>query len=303
MKKFFNLILFFSVCLLLCFNFNSITDFVVKIAESDGLPTSYTNNIESSLISEEDVITLADSKYTGDKYNFDNKNYIYYSMLKDNQKSLYRQIYANAIELENNFKPVITINIKEVKNAFEALLYDHPELFWLSNTYSYKYTKDNNCVQITINFNFNKNNIEQEKAKFNQEVNRIVNSAKKYKTDYEKELYVHNYLINNIDYTNISSLNQSAYSAIVNKKSVCAGYSKAFQLIMRKLNISAYYVVGYANTDHAWNIIKINNKYYNVDLTWNDTGSAKDKYFNVSDNFIRNTHTRLGLSKNLPRCY
>ena len=66
--------------------------------------------------------------------------------------------------------------------------------------------------------------------------------------------------------------------AIVNKKTVCAGYAKAFQLLLTKLNIPCYYIVGFAKEAHAWNIVKLDG-YYNVDLTWDDA-KEQYKYFN-----------------------
>ena len=84
-------------------------------------------------------------------------------------------------------------------------------------------------------------------------------------------------------------------------KSVCAGYARAFQLIMQKLKIPTYYVLGFAKEDHAWNIVKLNGRYYNVDLTWDDTGSIF-KHFNISDIDMEFTHRRSGISNNLPKC-
>lgn len=297
MKKLLNLMFLGLIFIVISINFNSIVNFIVKVSESDGINSSYKDNEEIFEV-EENIESLSD-----EDYDFDNEYYIYYSMLNDQEKTIYRQIYTNSIELVENFRPIENISVKELKETFEALMCDHPELFWLSNSYSYRYNRYGQCILINISFYFNKDNIEVEKERFNNELNKIVNSAKKYKTDYEKELYVHNYLINTINYTDIVSINQSAYSALINKKSVCAGYSKAFQLIMQKLNIVSYYVVGYAKENHAWNIVKIGDKYYNVDLTWNDTNEDKWKYFNISDKDISSTHTRLKLSRNLPKCY
>ena len=103
-------------------------------------------------------------------------------------------------------------------------------------------------------------------------------------------------------------LNQSAYSALVNGSSVCAGYSRAFQYIMIKLGIPCYFCSGYANEgQHSWNIVKIQEKYRNVDISWDDTlgdmsGQNSMAYFNLTDSIIFGDHTRTGLSLNLPKC-
>ncbi len=113
----------------------------------------------------------------------------------------------------------------------------------------------------------------------------------------------------NIDaYDENSLLNQSSYSAIVNGKSVCAGYSRAFQYIMQQIGIPCYFCSGYANNNyHAWNIVKIGGTYYNADLSWDDslgeaTNTYSFEYFNISDSVMSKDHTRRDLSLKLPGC-
>ncbi len=235
------------------------------------------------------------------EYSFDYKYYIYYSFLSVEEKALYRQLYTNVLEYNEVIKPSVRVKTNQLKIVIESLYNDHPELFYLDTNYLYKYDNYNNCIEITLKYNDLINNIDYNKRVFNKYLDKIVNKALEYKTDYEREKYVYNYLINNVSYNTKSSLNQSSYSAIVLGKSVCAGYARAFQLIMQKLNIPTYYVLGYAKEDHAWNIVKLGNEYYNVDLTWDDTGK-KYSHFNVQDKDIENTHRRIGMSVYLPSC-
>ena len=135
-------------------------------------------------------------------------------------------------------------------------------------------------------------------------MNKIINSASRLSSKYEKELYVHNTLINKISYVSNSAYNQTSYSAIVNNQTVCAGYAKAFQYIMNQLGITTYYVTGTSEGEnHAWNIIKLDDGYYNIDLTWDDAAYNHYKYFNINDFEFSKTHSRGYLSKQLPPCY
>ena len=97
-------------------------------------------------------------------------------------------------------------------------------------------------------------------------------------------------------------MNQSAYSALVNGRTVCAGYARAFQYLMQRLGIPCYYCTGYAGEDHAWNIIKLGEDYYNVDVTWDDTDTPTYDYFNKSDREFGTSHMRTGLAVYLPAC-
>lgn len=58
---------------------------------------------------------------------------------------------------------------------------------------------------------------------------------------------------------------------------------------------------------HAWNIIKLGENFYNVDVLWDDTvGESYNTkcyvYFNLPDSEFSKDHTRTGLSINLPNC-
>ena len=253
-------------------------------------------------VDESDISKLEGSKLTGENYGFDTKYYPYFGMLNDNEKKLYKQIYANANEIVETFLPVVNISVDEVKNTFEALYNDHPELFWLNTSYSYKYTESKKCVQVILNYNDTAKDIKKSTKIFNEKVDSIINNAKKYKTNYEREKYVHDYLVKNIKYDKNAKMNQSAYSALINKKTICAGYARAFQYIMIKLEIPTYYVVGVSNVNHAWNMVLLDDGYYNVDLTWDNSDLNRYKYFNKTDKDFSKTHTRTGLSLNLPEC-
>lgn len=253
-----------------------------------------------SLVKDGDVSTYAG--YTGEEYTFDTTFYPYYGIIDDSYKSIYKQIYANAINRNNNFTPVDDIYKDEVTEIIEAVMYDHPELYWLDNSYSYKYNAKGKCLEINLKFNSINDDFDNNKYLFDSTVDEIVTLANIYGTDYEKEKFVHDKLVNMLTYDSSSSINQSAFSALVNKSSVCAGYSRAFQYIMIKLGIPCYYVTGDSSGDHAWNIVKINDNYYNVDVTWDNTGNNMYAYFNKNDDDFSATHTRSGLSTNLVSC-
>ena len=93
---------------------------------------------------------------------------------------------------------------------------------------------------------------------------------------------------------------QNAYGALVEGKAVCAGYARAFQLLMNELDIPTYYCSGTTYGKHAWNIIYINNEYYNVDVTFNDSNNTT-MFFNKNDAFFSKTHTRSEACKLLPK--
>ncbi|MBQ4483063.1 MAG: hypothetical protein II966_07520 [Lachnospiraceae bacterium] len=242
---------------------------------------------------------------TGDDLTFDPLYYPYYEMLDDKSQHLYRQIYANAMELNGSFKSVEKeITRKQLFNAFTAVFYDHPELFWINTSYGAIYRKNGDFLELDMSFNQTAGDIEASKEEFNNITDSIISEAMEEGSDYDKEKLVHDRL-SEMNRYNFGPLNQSAYSALLLGKTVCAGYSRAFSHIMTSLGIPCYYCVGYAGEAHGWNIICLEDDFYNVDVTWDDTDDGKVcnyDWFNRTDRDYATTHRRKELSVYLPPC-
>lgn len=131
-------------------------------------------------------------------------------------------------------------------------------------------------------------------------------------TDFEKEVALHDYLVENCRYS--QDTNQPAgsdiyraYGALVNKDAVCNGYAEALQLLFACAGIESRFVIGTADgVDHAWNLVKINDVWYHLDATWNDPmpdkqGIAIHSYFNVTDDIMAESHT--WEKKNYPEAF
>ena len=237
----------------------------------------------------------------GDGYDFDPLFYPYYAMLDDKGKHLYRQIFANANAFNGAFQPIEAVPVSEIKNAIMAVYNDHPELFWLNTAFVCKYDKDKICAELELEFSIPRDEFPKASAQFYNTVNSMLTQVENL-SNYEKELRTHDYLIDKIEYDKCAAMNQSAYSALVEGKSVCAGYARAFQYLMQRMGIPCYYCTGFAGEDHAWNIVALEDGYYNVDVTWDDTPGGEHDYFNKSDQDFESTHVRRDLSINLPIC-
>ena len=129
--------------------------------------------------------------------------------------------------------------------------------------------------------------------------------------DFEKELAIHDWIINwasydmeaenNSPYANPDPDNDNPYGLLIHKKAICLGYSATFQLFMDLLDIECITVKGFSGSDdHAWNMVKIGGEWYCVDTTWDDpvdtqhpdriphySYSITHKYFNVTSDFLR----------------
>ncbi len=238
---------------------------------------------------------------TGDGLTFDPVFYPYYQMLDEKGQHIYRQVYANAAAMNEEFAPIEAVPVSELKNVIMAVYNDHPELFWLNTIFTCKYDKDRICAELALDYNMTKEELAKASPDFYNRTNSILTEVQNLGT-YEKEKILHDMLIQQIEYDKSAGMNQSAYSALVDGKSVCAGYARAYQYLLQRLGIPCYYCTGYAGQDHAWNIVALDDGYYNVDVTWDDTPGGEYDYFNKSDQDYADTHIRQDLSVNLPQC-
>ena len=95
----------------------------------------------------------------------------------------------------------------------------------------------------------------------------------------EKIKAVHDYIINNTkydeekEYTEINGIknykNKSniAYGPLINGKAICGGYTDAMSIMLYDLGIYNFKI---SNDNHVWNVINIDDKWLNTDLTWDD---------------------------------
>ncbi len=124
-------------------------------------------------------------------------------------------------------------------------------------------------------------------------------------TDYEKELAIHDYIIKNYSYNVAAVENEddntlrthSITGMLLDGNGVCEAYSNTFMLLCRMSGLECHLATGTVDgMKHQWNIVKLNNEYYNVDLTSDDpvpdkAGRVYYTHFNLTDSEISKTHT------------
>lgn len=249
----------------------------------------------------------------------------YYSNLDENEKNIYLYYAVGVEKLEENIKLKIKTSMSaaqiqdSVRRALESYRYDNPEVFYLDTQYQIKIVNIGSSKIITIIPEYTEKSMEEvsrKKEEMQDAINEIKALITNNMSDYQKELIVHDYLVKKVKYytyQNIDSIPtamHNAYNALVKKEAVCDGISKAFQVVMNQERIDCITVSGYMDkTAHAWNIIKIQDSYYHIDITSDKNKSneynSKEKlshvYFNVTDEEIMKTH-KIRTEFKLPKC-
>lgn len=241
--------------------------------------------------------------------------YPFYNSLNQSEKQLYVDI-CNAIENHSSAEiavgeyssySALLAAEKDFGNFLLDILFEQPQYFWVS-AYEYEYlTREANNkhkLSVKLKFIMTKEEAEGKKSYFDNTVISIVNEAKKQDGLFNKVLYVYDYIMDNTIYDydlseseDANDVNRTAYGCLMNGRTVCTGYTLAFNLIMQKLNIecgaefNSYSDISFAER-HVWNYCKLDDEYYYFDLTWDDTGYDSDSY----KDYIKYGHTYFAIT-------
>lgn len=123
---------------------------------------------------------------------------------------------------------------------------------------------------------------------------------------YEKAQVFHDWLVNHNSYGYLPAaddpnraLSDQGYTALSFGTGICGAYAKAMQMLCEVSGLPCNLVLGEANggasgwVGHAWNQVKIDGAWYQIDVTFDDpVGAAvlRYNYFNVTDADLSRDH-------------
>lgn len=125
--------------------------------------------------------------------------------------------------------------------------------------------------------------------------------------DWHTALNLHDWLTQNMYYD--YSFSYYGADAIFRGKGVCDSYSKAYKMLCSTAGISGDRITSVA-MNHAWNAIKLDDQWYQVDVTWDDPGEAQQAlsgsegydYFCLNDEIMFLDHESPDESSFNPGC-
>ena len=246
----------------------------------------------------------------------------YYNQLSEEAKLIYDALYSNIDNtLTGDFSidvPIDNAVFEKMKKegsiivqaAMDAFDRDNPQVFWLDVTkiqISYK----RNLIKLSPVVNQNNQSylidgytnpeeiistLDEDVLSVNTVLDTMVTDTKDM-SDFDKVKFIHDYLVLNNEYNSEASTAYSkAYkssSAIIGIKEgknapVCEGYARAFKVMCDKLSIPCVIVSGKAKVNnehlgHMWNYVLINNRWYVIDVTWDDPVLLSGTYDELPD--------------------
>jgi len=144
----------------------------------------------------------------------------------------------------------------------------------------YERVGDNATVKVTYL------TTKEQEEYINSELTRIVNSIiTKDMSDFDKIKTINKYIIDRYEYDD-SLVSNNVYSALTTGKTTCQGYAMTAYKMLNLAGIENKIIIGDLDgVAHGWNLVKLNGKWYHLDVTNNDV--ANNKYFLKNDKALR----------------
>ena len=233
-----------------------------------------------------------------DKYT----NYYYYNQLDDSQKAAWEQLdviceayISGTADVPNRYTNSNTgevmgyleqvklsepVSATELKQFWCIFVYANPQYYFLKNTYmSYKNSAgDCTGLALVVYDAFLDGDdratateaVKSQLATWQTEIDACATDAAKLQKIQDiicaKVTYYHEAAAGQVDEQ--ISFSQSPYSVICLDKTVCAGYADTFSMLCNASGIDA---ISVTSESHQWNKVRVNDSWYNFDLTWDDT--------------------------------
>ena len=165
---------------------------------------------------------------------------------------------------------------EELSSLVYIFTYQNPQFYFIKNALYY----NSKVVYLGVYDTFADGDTRSNASV--QMFNRVdvwVQTIQKESTAYAKEKKAHDIICEYVEYEE-GTYDQTAYSAVMQKKTVCAGYAKLYSMLT---NAAGLETVSVTSATHGWNRTKLGNQWYNVDLTWDDGTPISYQFFNKSD--------------------
>lgn len=209
--------------------------------------------------------------------------------------------YDEIVTAINSLAPKIDVESwgytsDDVFSLIHLVIRTHPEFYYYNSAGSICYSSSTTGKALYVEMSYTPGAAEQ-RAEIQAAVNRLTAAIDSSDMcEWEIALAVHDYLASNIryakDWYDADTLDQhpsvyTIYGALVEGKAVCNGYADTYAYILRNCyGIECCYVSSEA-ANHGWNVIRLNGKWYHVDVTgddpvWDNLGRIQHNYFLLS---------------------
>lgn len=235
-----------------------------------------------------------------------------YSRLSPQEQQAYKIVLKAFSSLATSFDSSQIGRGVDLMKVVQAALGDNPSVVYFNKT-QIKTVSSMFSKQIQLTGCPSKSQIVKMNSDLDAKTTSIVSYVHQSNRDeYTQLIKIYEYLQKNVQYDRQELLDSSkgkskqpnshnAYGALINGLAVCDGFTSAFTLLSQKLGFECMLVAGRSthrsagSVNHAWNLIKVQNRCYHMDATWdtnqfNEFGELSYDYFALDDEEISSDH-------------
>ena len=184
-----------------------------------------------------------------------------------------------------------TINIAkphaELQKIVKAIQWDMPLMFYV-NYFSVQYCAYPSEISINAGYFFSKEEAKELLAKCYEWGNYFVKKMPPNLTVQQRALWLHDVIINNVEYGNNSSFRGHCIIGVIKDKiAVCEGIARTYKFLCDLSGIPCAYVNGFFDGErHGWNMVWIDGEPSFVDVTHD---LRKGNFMGTRLNFLRSS--------------
>ena len=215
----------------------------------------------------------------------------YYNQMTKIHQAAYRAMKAGLTALEPSF-PVPLLENRELTDIFFKLRLDCPEIFYATGV-KYRFYPDGSNAEMIPAYLFDKGKVKEHQKAMQARIVKLARPAQSM-TEWEKEKYIHDFICENVHYDKLKkAYSHEIIGPLGQGVGVCEGIAKTVKILCDTLGIWCMIAISDANPEkqikyrHAWNVIRIGGKYYQLDVTFDnslgDGGEIRYDYYNLDD--------------------
>jgi len=226
-------------------------------------------------------------------------NYEHKKMATANSiETLQNLIQYEVMQLSTNFDIRYSGDTSNIKDELSDLIKQAiKDPYIYANISSFKWKYDGYANNIVISFEFTYHITPAEEAFVEQTLKNII--APMYGlTELQKLQAAHDFIVLSAEYSKETNGSQySPYTLLTENKGVCQAYALVLYRMLEMLGFEVQYVPGKVGEQlHAWVLVKLENDWYHIDVTWDDPlpdrkGEVRYQYFLVSDRQLAQDHS------------
>ena len=229
----------------------------------------------------------------------------YYQHLTKSEQTIYHAIKTGVTALEDHFL-VPYADPARISMIFFLVRLDCPEIFYAVTVKLRKWPQSDN-LEILPEYLFDKKTIRQQQKAMSARVEKLARAVST-KTELEKELYIHDFICENIHYDKLKKpYSHEIIGPLGHGVGVCEGIAKSVKILCDALGIWCMIALCGNNPEkgikyrHTWNIVKIGKTCYHLDATFDNSlgkcvetgGEIRYDYFNLDDKAVFRDHEPL----------